>query len=256
MSAAKQEPKDVEIYMKNGDMISGKLTSIDKVKLLITIIQATKHFKEDQTKTETFESLEIKKEDIQEIKLIKYNTKPEQKKLEENSMNVNAIPENKIPQMSDQMKGKCYDKNESFFDNLEVASKGNVKTEAKNYNERNKDTFNLPNEPEQRYQHYQHRRGYQRGGHQNNQRGYHQRGGRGRNFQQQGFNNYNNGNQFQQGNHRGRGWNNRRGRGQHFNRGGHSNNPNPNPNFDTSKLQRYQPEGGIKPEIEKSIYDN
>lgn len=251
--SAKQEPKDVEIYMKNGDIISGKLTSIDKVKFLITIIQAVKHVKNAPEKKETFDSLEIKKEDIQEIKLIKYN-QPQVQKKEENALNVNAIPENKIPQMADQGKAKCYDKNESFFDNLEVASKGNVKAETKNYNEKNKDTFNLPNDQE-RYQNYQNRRGgynnYQRGGY----GGHYQRGGRGtgRGHFQGGFGNPHQGGHFG-GN---RGWNRGRGgRGGHFNRSGQFQNNFQNPSADASKLKPYQPEGGIKPEMEKSIYDH
>lgn len=253
---AAQEPKDVVIYLKSGDSISGKLTSIDKVKLKITLIQATKMSKDDPNAKETFDTLEVNKDEIGEIKLVKYeNPKPQMK---EEVTNVNAIPENKIPQKMEQQKEKTYDKNESFFDKLTIASKGNQQ-ETKNYNDKNKDTFNLPNEPDKKFN-YQHKRG----GYNNyNNRGYPQNGGhRGRGGKGRGgnYNNYNNGNNFQKGNFRGgKPWGNRgRGRGGHFNRGGGNfgNKPNNHPNVDTSKLKPYQPEGGVQPEMEKSIYDN
>lgn len=259
--ASAQGSNHVVICLKSGDSITGKLTSIDKVNFKITLNQATKILKDAPDKKEYFETLEVGKDSIGEIKLVKCD-QPKQMSPAE-VQNINAIPENKIPVQAEQHKAKLYDK-DSFFDNLTIASKVNVKKETQNYNDKNKDTFDYPYDPENKFQH-QHKRGgynnYKRGNFQGN--GGHFGRGRGRGGFQGGYNNnYQRGN-FHQGNYRGgnRGFGRGRGRGGrggHYNRGGDFNNMNrPNqPNSDASKLKPYQPEGGIQPEMEKSIYDN
>ena len=120
-----------------------------------------------------------------------------------------------MPQKPEKVKDKCYDKEESFFDKLEIASKGALMQETKNYNEKNKDTFQLTGEQDQKF-YYPHKKGYgnyNRGNYQGG--GYRGRGGRrGRGNYQGGYGNY--GNVNQGGNYRGNrgGWNQRgRGRG-------------------------------------------
>ena len=153
-----QTPKDVVISLKSGDSISGKLTVIDKVNLKIKLIQVTKILKDAPDKKEFFDTLEIDKDSIGEIKLVKYEQSKQATAVE--APNINAIPENKIPQKLEQHKTKSYDKNESFFDNLQIASKVNIKKETQNYNDKNKDTFYSQDDPEKKLLFQNKRGGY------------------------------------------------------------------------------------------------
>ena len=240
---SKPEQKQVIVELQNGDKCEGVLANIDKVNLKIQLTSAKKTSGTEPTKVESFESLEISKADIKEIKVIQFEVKTEPK---EDTSNINAIPESKKPTNVEQTKQKSYDKNESFFDSLSGANHFEARQESKNYNEKNKDTFNLPNQPERKPYYNNRGRGYHhnrgRGGYHNNNRG---RGG---------YNNYNNYHNNNNGNYNGR-----RGRGRggynNYHRGGYQqfNNPNMSGN---NKLTPYQPEGGIQPGMEKSIYDN
>ena len=242
---SKPEQKQVIVELQNGDKCEGVLANIDKVNLKIQLTAAKKTSGTAPTKVESFETLEISKADIKEIKVIQFEAKTEPK---EESGNINAIPDNKKPLNVEQTKQKSYDKNESFFDTLSGATHFEARQESKNYNQKNKDTFNLPNEPERKPYYnnrgrggYHHNRG--RGGYYNNNRG---RGG---------YNNYNNYHNNNNGNYNGRrGIGRGRGGYNNYHRGGYQqfNNQHMNGN----KLTPYQPEGGIQPGMEKSIYDN
>ena len=180
---SKPEQKQVIVELQNGDKCEGVLANIDKVNLKILLVNAKKTPASDPTKPESFEKLEINKGDIKEIKVIQFEVKTEPK---EEQSNINAIPEDKKPVNVQQTKTKGYDKNESFFDTLTGMTHPEARQESKNYNDKNKDTFNLPNEPERRY----HNNGYNNY-HNNRGRGrYHNRGNRGRG--RGGYNNYNN----------------------------------------------------------------
>lgn len=250
---SKPEQKQVIVELQNGDKCEGVLANIDKVNLKILLVNAKKTPSSDPSKPESFEKLEINKGDIKEIKVIQFEVKAEPK---EEQSNINAIPEDKKPVNVQGAKTKSYDKNESFFDTLSGMTHPEARQESKNYNDKNKDTFNLPNEPERKY----HNNGYN---HNNRGRGgYHNRGNRGRG--RGGFNNYNNYNGGNYYNNSGTfnrgGYNGRRGRGRgrggynNYNRGGFKN-ERPTGEF-VNKLTPYQPEGGIQPGMEKSIYDN
>ena len=236
--------------MQNGDKCEGVLANIDKVNLKILLVNAKKTPSSDPAKSESYEKLEINKGDIKEIKVIQFEVKTEPK---QEQSNINAIPEDKKPINVQQTKTKSYDKNESFFDTLSGMTHPEARQESKNYNDKNKDTFNLPNEPERKF----HNNGYYNY-HNRGRGGYHNRGNRGRG----GFNNYNNGGNFYNNNNFNRGGYNGR-RGRRRGRGGYNNNYNrgglknekPTGEFG-NKLTPYQPEGGIQPGIEKSIYDN
>jgi hypothetical protein len=138
-------------------------------------------------KEETLDKLEINKSDIKELKLVHFEMKTEEKQ------NINAIPENKIPQNQENTQ-KAYDKNESFFDKLTSMTNPEARNESKNYNQKNKDTFNLT---EQDKSNQNNKKYY----HNNNNRGrgynkYHNNKGRGgynnNNYNKNYNNNYNN----------------------------------------------------------------
>ena len=132
----KTEEKQVIVELNNGQKVCGTLIKVDKINLKM-ILENVK--KEIDGKEETFDKLEINKSDIKELKLVHFEMKPEEKQ------NINAIPENKIPQNKENMQ-KAYDKNESFFDKLTSMTHPEARNESKNYNQKNKDTFNLSEE--------------------------------------------------------------------------------------------------------------
>lgn len=238
MSASK-ESKDVVINLKDGDKVSGKLISIDKVNLKIALIQVTKSFKDITKPNETYDNLEISKEDILEIKLVKYEQIQKIKEIKEEVSNINAIPENKIPEKVDQPKQNTYDKSESFFDNLKLESKTNTRQDIKNYNDKNKDTFDLKDNYHN-FNNIPHKKGFTHN-YNYSHRGQAKRG----NF------NYNNYNHHQQGNYRNNyQYNHTRGRG------GFSYYVNRNKNYHhfDNKTHLSQEQG--QNEVEKSIYDN
>lgn len=255
---SKTEPKQVICELKNGDKVEGILSIIDKQNLKIKLTSAKKTTAENPSKTETFEELELNKDEIKELKLIQFEPRTEPK---EQQQNINAIPEDKKPVMAqNQAKTKSYDKSESFFDNLKGMTHPEARQESKNYNDKNKDTFNLT-EQEKRQYFNKNNHGNRGGFHQRGSRG-RGRGGRGGYNQNYHHNNYNN----NYGNRRGRGGNRGRGGYNNWNRGGfnqnfNQNNNNNNNNFqqkhpNAEKLTPYQPEGGVQVGMEKSIYDN
>ena len=240
----KTEEKQVIVELNNGQKVCGTLIKVDKINLKM-ILENVK--KEIDGKEETFDKLEINKSDIKELKLVHFEMKPEEKQ------NINAIPENKIPQNKENMQ-KAYDKNESFFDKLTSMTHPEARNESKNYNQKNKDTFNLSEEDKnnnkgnKKYYYNNNNRG--RGGYKN----YHNnRGKYNNNYNNNNINNNRSGyNNFKGRGKRGKGYNNNnyyynnyQKKNSYYNHQGNNN----------SKLKPYEPEGGIKPGEEKSIYD-
>lgn len=177
------QTKHIIVDLKNGDKVEGILVNIDKVNFIMSMIRCKKTTTDDnQTKETLHDALEINKEDIKEVKIVQ---------VEEETFNINAIPSNKIIITQPDEK-KSYNKDDGFFDNLAFMNNREARTETYKYNEKNKETFGLPEDYVD-----ERRRGGGRGG-----RG---RGGRGRG-----------------GNGRGRGFNSSRGgnRGGYISRGG------------------------------------
>ena len=234
----KTEEKQVIVELNNGEKVRGTLINVDKINLKM-ILNNVKQ--EIDGKEVTKDKLEINKSDIKEIKLVHFEMKSEEKH------NINAIPENKIPQNKENTQ-KAYDKNESFFDNLTSMTHPEARNESKNYNQKNKDTFNL-NEQDKND------KGNNKYYNNNNHRG---RGGYKNYYNNRGKYNNNKGyNNNYYGNFRGRG---KRGKGYNNNnyyvnyqKKNYNNQGNNNSN--NSKNQNYEPEEGIKQGIEKSIYD-
>jgi hypothetical protein len=210
----------VIIDLKSGLKCEGTLANIDKVNLKINLLNAKRYTKDENgdLKEENFEALEINKEDIKEIKLVQFEPKEEKK-------NLNAIPESKAQSIRE--KAKKYNKEESFFDDLSPMTNMEAKNESIKYNDKNCDTFNLPqNSSELRDNNNRGRRGGNRGGY-NNNRG-NRGGGMKRNYNNySNYNsNYNNNNSnYSQGgfnpNYNQGGYNNRGGR-RGGNRGGYN----------------------------------
>ena len=234
----KTEEKQVIVELNNGEKVRGTLINVDKINLKM-ILNNVKQ--EIDGKEVTKDKLEINKSDIKEIKLVHFEMKSEEKH------NINAIPENKIP-LNKENTQKAYDKNESFFDNLTSMTHPEARNESKNYNQKNKDTFNL-NEQDKKD------KGNNKYYNNNNHRG---RGGFKNYYNNRGKYNNNKGyNNNYYGNFRGRG---KRGKGYNNNnyyvnyqKKNYNNQGNNNSN--NSKNQNYEPEEGIKQGIEKSIYD-
>ena len=233
----KSEEKQVIVELNNGQKVRGTLIQVDKINLKM-ILENVKQ--EVNGKEETLDKLEINKSDIKELKLVHFEMKTEEKQ------NINAIPENKIPQNQENTQ-KAYDKNESFFDKLTSMTNPEARNESKNYNQKNKDTFNLTEQDKSN----QNKKYY----HNNNNRG------RGNKNYNRGRGGYNNNRGFHNNNNRG-GYKNFRGRGRgkkNYNSNYYGNNNYKdftNNNNNNQNLKTYEPEGGIKSEIEKSIYDN
>ena len=227
----KTEEKQVIVELNNGEKVRGTLINVDKINLKM-ILNNVKQ--EIDGKEVTKDKLEINKSDIKEIKLVHFEMKSEEKH------NINAIPENKIPQNKENTQ-KAYDKNESFFDNLTSMTHPEARNESKNYNQKNKDTFNL-NEQDKKdkgnnkyYNNNNHRERVVPKNYNNN---------RGKHNNNKGYNN----NYY--GNFRGRG---KRGKG--YNNNNYYVNYQKKNYNNQGKNQNYEPEEVIKQGIEKRIYD-
>ena len=223
MSQQKQNILIVET--KDGAKYQGIFVSKDIKKQIITLANVKKTF---QGKEETFPTIEITKDIIERINIIdfrppredihNFNEIPESKK--------NVVDENKLANVE-----KAYDKSkDDFFDNLKPMTNPEAKKESRNYNQKNKDTFNLQendNEDNQRgWKNRGNRRGYGQGGRGGYGRG--NRGGYNNNYYKnnRGRNNNNNydGNQNYRGQNYNRGRGNRGRRRARPNRGGYKKN--------------------------------
>ena len=247
----KTENKQVIVDLFNGDKVLGTLIEVDKINLKMILEKVTRKKNGEEEK---LDKLEINKSDIKELKLVNYEIKKE-----EIQKNINAIPENKIPQ-KEEIGEKAYDKNESFFDKLTSMTHPEAKQESNNYNQKNKDTFNLIEDKNNQI--------FKKNNYYNNSRG---RGNK--NYNNRGRGNYNNNRGFYNNrgnykNYRGRGQRGRKSYNNYYNNnnnffGNYNNNNNDkfddNKNNDNKKnndLKPYIPEGEIKTEIEKNINDS
>ena len=120
---SKAENKQVIVELNNGQKVRGTLIQVDKInlKMILENVVIQRNEKED----EKLDKIEINKSDIKELKLINYEIKKEE------IQNINAIPENKIPQNQENTQ-KAYDKNESFFDKLTSMTNPEARQESKN----------------------------------------------------------------------------------------------------------------------------
>ncbi len=248
----KTENKQVIVDLFNGDKVLGTLIEVDKINLKMILEKVTRKKNGEEEK---LDKIEINKSDIKELKLVNYEIKKE-----EIQKNINAIPENKIPQ-KEEIGEKAYDKNESFFDKLTSMTHPEAKQESNNYNQKNKDTFNLIEDKNNQI--------FKKNNYYNNSRG---RGNK--NYNNRGRGNYNNNRGFYNNrgnykNYRGRGQRGRKSYNNYYNNNNnnffsnYNNNNNDkfddNENNDNKKnndLKPYIPEGEIKPEIEKNINDS
>ena len=206
------------VETKDGAKYQGIYVSKDIQKQTITLSNVKKTF---QGKEEPLSLIEITKENIASISVIDIP--------KEDIHNINEIPENKKNVVDENKLAnveKAYDKSkDDFFDHLKPMTNPEVKKESKNYNKKNKDTFSLTEDTDNKREwRGRGKRGYGRGrgrggyhggynnyynNNKNNYGGYDNKNGGNTNYQGQNY--YNN-----SGRGRGRG----RGRG---NRGGYKN---------------------------------
>lgn len=174
------------IELNDGATVEGIITEIDKKNSKI----ALKDVKKTGTdkKEEKFANFELNRMDIKEIKLLERISSPNSEEIQ----NINAIPEDKKVESGNNE--KAYDKNKDFFDNLKPMTNPEAKEESKNYNQKNKDTFNLTENDKEEGEGGFWKRGRGRGGRGN--RGWQNRGGRGNrggyNYNRGGRGGYNN----------------------------------------------------------------
>ena len=106
-----------------------------------------------ETEKPLTEDKEVQTEEIKFIEKIQTTNEEQQ--------NVNAIPESK--KIENTSYEKAYDKNKDFFDNLKPMTNPEAKEESKNYDQKNKGTFNLTeNDTDEKKNNYWNKRG--RGG--------------------------------------------------------------------------------------------
>lgn len=206
------------VETKDGAKYQGLYESKDTQKQIIVLANVTKTF---QDKKELIPKKEITKDEIASINIIEY--RPPKDEIH----NINEIPENKKNVIDENKLAnieKAYDKSkDDFFDQLKPMSNIEAKKESRTYNQKNKDTFSLPenynNNDNKRGWRGRGNRGYGRG--RGRGRGGYNRGNRGgfKNFYRKDNENENNNGGY--GNFRGRGRD--RGRGKP-NRGRYKNN--------------------------------
>ena len=232
---SQQDDKYIIVITKDDIKYSGKLETVDKVNSKLILSKVTKNF---QGAEESLEKIEIPRNDIKELR----TTELSNNKTEE-EQNFNAIPDNKISTENENNNlNKAYDKKKDFFDSLKPMSNPEVKQETKNYNQKNKDTFNMTdnNLNDDNNNNY-HKRG-------KNLRGY----GRGRGGYNRGrYNNYNNnyGRQYYNNNYNNNNYNNNY----------HQQNNNGSYYFIRGKMYRGRgrgKRGGFKNKFEEKQEDN
>ena len=131
-----QDDKYIIVITKDDIKYSGKLEIVDKVNSKLILSKVTKSI---QGIEESIDKIEIPRNDIKELRTPELsNNKTEEEQ------NFNAIPDNKISNESESNNlNKAYDKNKDFFDSLKPMTNPEAKQESKNYNQKNKDTFDL-----------------------------------------------------------------------------------------------------------------
>lgn len=124
------------VELQNGLKVEGKITSIDKVNMKITIVNATRYSTEtpDLLKKEFFPELVIEKNEIKEVKKINYDIVSKFNSSDNQNIYIIPSPANrKNPQfrLSD----------DGFFDNLNSLTNNEERKEVHRYNDRNSETF-------------------------------------------------------------------------------------------------------------------
>jgi SWI/SNF-related matrix-associated actin-dependent regulator of chromatin subfamily A protein 2/4 len=236
-----QEPMFVIVEQKDGFFCEGFLTSVNKEKMEILLTEVRRYRQDNNviSQESKHKELSIPKEEIKDVKKVQYeNDQNTQQQQQTKPVNPNAIPSNfadkKLP-------NKQYEKN-NFFDGLRLMSNQDAIQETVRYNDKNCETFNIPNDGNtSNYRGNNYRgRGNKRGGYNNrNNYGDNNNNDYQNNNSYSGYsnnNNYNNNSNYTNNynnnsysnNRRGRGgYNQSRGRG----RGNYNNNNNYNNNY-------------------------
>lgn len=136
----KERQNYIIIETVEGNKIEGALFSIDKKNLTFKLTNAKKVL---QDREEFFPILEIKKEEVKELKVFEIGPK-----LEKEETFDAIIPEDKKVDKKEDEKDnanieKAYDKSKDFFDNLNGKNDSEEKIGSKNYNKKNEETFSL-----------------------------------------------------------------------------------------------------------------
>ena len=226
--------KYVIVELNDGFKVEGVLTDVDKTNFTIHISEATKYKTDDKGNNAheklTSTELNISKGDIKEVKLVQYDQLSNKKQQLEQTNFSQMKTQNQTsfnnPLPSQNLRNKdekaSYNKT-NFFDDLGTLSNRETVRETIKDNEKNKDTFNLPDrEYSNNYQGNRNTgsRGNYGGGYNNNRGGRGNYGG-GYNNNRGGRGSYGGGyNNDNRGGNRGRGGYN------NYNRGGYVNNNN------------------------------
>jgi hypothetical protein len=126
------------VELQNGFKVEGKITSIDKVNMKITIVNATR-YNEDNLKKEFFPELIIQKTEIKEVKKFDYDIVSKTTSM--GSQNIYLLPS-----PANRKKPQFTLSNDGFFDNLTHLSPDEEMKEAIRYNEKNNETFYTNNQ--------------------------------------------------------------------------------------------------------------
>jgi hypothetical protein len=182
--------KYVIVELNDGFKVEGVLTDVDKTNFTIHITEATKYRTDEKgnniPEKLTSTELKISKADIKEVKLVQYDQLSSQKQTEERTLpqmnsvqglpnQYTGLPMTQLPKLKDF--ANKYDKKD-FFDSLSVANNKDQIKQTIRDNEKNKETFNLPE------------REYNNNNFQGNRGGYKRRGRGGQN-RGGNYNNYN-----------------------------------------------------------------
>lgn len=163
---SQQKQNILIIETKDGIKYEGVYVSKDIQKQILKLANVKKKY---QDKEEILPEIEISKENIANIYVV--DIRPPKDDIH----NINEIPENKKNAVDENKLAnieKAYDKSrDDFFDNLKPMTNPEAKKESRDYNRKNKDTFNMSEEENNNYN-----RGWRGRG---NKRGYNRGRGRG-----------------------------------------------------------------------------
>ena len=182
--------KYVIVELNDGFKVEGVLADVDKTNFTIHITEATK-YRTDEKGSNLAEKLSspelnISKADIKEVKLVQYDqltnqNKQDQRTFQQSKTLQSQVPFNSLPTtLPKRNDEKAKYEKLDFFDGLGTLSNRDTVRETIKDNEKNKETFNLPDrEYNSNYQGnrggnyggYGRGRGQRRGGNNNNYRG-------------------------------------------------------------------------------------
>lgn len=148
--------KYVIVELNDGFKVEGVLTDVDKTNFTIHISEATKYRTDEKgnniPEKLTSSELNISKGDIKEVKLVQYDQLSAQKQIEERTLpqmnNIHStpnqytgLPTTQLPRLKDIT--PKYEKKD-FFDGLSLLNNKDQVKQTIRDNEKNKETFNLP----------------------------------------------------------------------------------------------------------------